>query len=389
MHPAIETIPDVDQRLSAGLTVLGFVAGTAALFAVLAMWTLLTSPDRVASAAPGGLPAIFKVVLRGGPGGGPAAGGVALSAGSRMLTMTPPRPVEITPHMAIGVSLALLGVVLTLDNLGFVEFGEVMRFWPLIPMLVGTAYIVQGREIREWGIGLAWLLVGTAFLLRNLDVFHFDLTDFLPLILVAVGLKVIFARHRRRHQAARWPGMPDPAQPPPPPGVPPPFAPTGEEAFATRFPWPPGAPAAPGTAPGTAGAGAPTAGVRGQIIRVFAILWGADRRARGPVAHVEVSADHGRLRRRPARRGADDRPDRDPGVRDVGRHRHPHPARLGRRDRGVAHPGRRRGQYAGAGAAQPPRDSARHGVHGRRRDQELIAGARRRPPCIQSSPAAT
>jgi hypothetical protein len=63
MHPAIETIPDVDQRLSAGLTVLGFVAGTAALFAVLAMWTLLTSPDRVAVAAQGGLPAIFKVVL--------------------------------------------------------------------------------------------------------------------------------------------------------------------------------------------------------------------------------------------------------------------------------------------------------------------------------------
>jgi hypothetical protein len=63
MHPAIEAIPDVDRRLSAGLTVFGLVAGTAALFAVLAMWTLLTSPDRVASAAPGGFPAIFKVVL--------------------------------------------------------------------------------------------------------------------------------------------------------------------------------------------------------------------------------------------------------------------------------------------------------------------------------------
>ena len=63
MHPVIETIPEVDQRLSAGLTAFGFVAGAAALFAVLAMWTLLTSPDRVASAAPGGLPAIFKVVL--------------------------------------------------------------------------------------------------------------------------------------------------------------------------------------------------------------------------------------------------------------------------------------------------------------------------------------
>jgi hypothetical protein len=63
MHPAIEAIPDVDRRLSAGLTVFGLVAGTAALFAVLAMWTLLTSPDRVASAAPGGFPAIFKVVF--------------------------------------------------------------------------------------------------------------------------------------------------------------------------------------------------------------------------------------------------------------------------------------------------------------------------------------
>lgn len=63
MHPTIEAIPDLDQRLSAGLTVFGVVAGTAALFAVLTMWTLLTSPDRVASAAPGGFPALFKVVL--------------------------------------------------------------------------------------------------------------------------------------------------------------------------------------------------------------------------------------------------------------------------------------------------------------------------------------
>jgi Domain of unknown function (DUF5668) len=205
-----------------------------------------------------------------------------------MLTMTPPRPVEITPHMAIGVSLALLGVVLTLDNLGFVEFGEVIRFWPLIPMLVGTAYVVQGREIREWGIGLAWLLVGTAFLLKNLDIFRFELTDFLPLILVAIGLKVIFAR-RRHHQAKGWPGMPDPVEPPPP-GVPPAFAPVGEDTFAPRFPWPPGPAPAQGPEPGPTAGGTTTAGVRGQIIRVFAILWGADRRARGPVAHVEVSA---------------------------------------------------------------------------------------------------
>jgi hypothetical protein len=69
MHRALDQIPTAaapgpfDARLSTGLTALGLVATTAAVFAVLAMWTLLTSPDRVASAAPGGLPALFRVVL--------------------------------------------------------------------------------------------------------------------------------------------------------------------------------------------------------------------------------------------------------------------------------------------------------------------------------------
>ena len=63
MHRAIDTVPTLESRLSTGLSVLGLVGMTAAAFAVLAMWTLLTSPDRVAGAVPGGLPAIVKVVL--------------------------------------------------------------------------------------------------------------------------------------------------------------------------------------------------------------------------------------------------------------------------------------------------------------------------------------
>jgi cell wall-active antibiotic response 4TMS protein YvqF len=213
-----------------------------------------------------------------------------------MLTMTPPRTVEVTPHTAIGVSLALLGVVLTLDNLGFVDAGTVIRFWPLIPMLVGVAYIVQGREVREWTIGTAWLAAGTVFLLGNLGVFKFRLVDFLPLLLVALGVKVMFRQRRksRRH----WPGMPGGAGVPPVPDPPPPSG-GGADAFRPGFPWPPGAsPADPAVAPGAgaAAAGAPASATGfagragGQVVRLFALLWGADRRVRGPVSHVEVSA---------------------------------------------------------------------------------------------------
>jgi hypothetical protein len=169
------------------------------------------------------------------------------------------------------VSLALLGVVLTLDNLGFVDAHAVFRYWPLIPMLVGAAFVVQGREMREWVIGAGWMAVGTAFLLRNLDVFHFRLSDFLPLILVAVGVKVIFGRSRRQTPPPPggphwgWPGMPGV------PPVPPPPAEFGGPPF--------GAP--------TLGA-PPPAGA--ETLRVFAMLSGADRRHRGPLAHVEAAA---------------------------------------------------------------------------------------------------
>lgn len=200
---------------------------------------------------------------------------------------------EITPHTAIGVSLALLGVVLTLDNLGFVKADAVIRFWPLIPMLVGVAYVVQGREPREWAIGTAWLVVGTAFLLRNLGVFHFQLTDFLPLVLVAIGLKVIFKRRERRRP--NWPGMSDPAGPPPVPGVPPPFATAPEVAFPPGFGWPGGWGAGDAaSAAGASAAGAPpsTFGSKAgaQVVRLFAFFSGAERRVRGPVSHVEASA---------------------------------------------------------------------------------------------------
>jgi len=130
--------------------------------------------------------------------------------------MPPPRTVEITPHTLIGVSLAVLGVVLTLDNLGFVEAQDVLRFWPIVPILVGAVYIVQGRETRDWVVGTGWIAVGAAFLLRNLGVVKFRLSDFVPLILVAIGLRFMFGR-RDRPRRRRWPGMPDPTQPPPPP----------------------------------------------------------------------------------------------------------------------------------------------------------------------------
>lgn len=205
--------------------------------------------------------------------------------------MTPPRTVEVTPQTFIGVSLALLGVILTLDNLGFVNAQDILRFglrfWPVMAILAGVLYVVQGRETRDWLLGAGWITVGTAFLLRNLDVFHFELRDFLPLILVAIGVRVMFGRREARRKSRR-PGPPDPPVPPPPPGFPPAFGPMGDHTVPPRFD-PPGSAAGPAASPG-ARAGTAWNGAPAHVLRAFSFFWGTDRRHRGPVAHVEVSA---------------------------------------------------------------------------------------------------
>src|SRR5688572_22258096 len=210
-----------------------------------------------------------------------------------MLTMTPPRTVEVTPQTFIGVSLALLGVILTLDNLGFVNAQDILRFglrfWPIVPILAGVLYVVQGRETRDWLLGAGWIAVGAAFLLRNLDVFHFELRDFLPLVLVAIGIRVMFGRREARRRT-RSPATPDPSAPPPPPppGVPPAFGPMGDHAFPPRFD-PQGMHAGPAAGPSPR-TGTAWDGASAHVLRAFSFFWGTDRRHRGPVAHVEVSA---------------------------------------------------------------------------------------------------
>ena len=62
---------------------------------------------------------------------------------------------------------------------------------------------------KDW-TGVVLILVGTAFLLNTLDLVDIgDMLRFWPLILIAIGLRLVI-RDRRR-------GSPPPADAPPPP----------------------------------------------------------------------------------------------------------------------------------------------------------------------------
>jgi predicted membrane protein len=97
----------------------------------------------------------------------------------------------------VGVGLLGLGVTLTLDNMGLVDAGRILPWWPVLLVLLGASHVLQGR----WFGGSIWALVGAALLAGNLDLVDFSLLDLWPLLLVLVGGNLLWGVVRGRRVA--------------------------------------------------------------------------------------------------------------------------------------------------------------------------------------------
>lgn len=100
----------------------------------------------------------------------------------------PPR--RVRPFLP-GLLVAALGVVFLLDNLDVIDSGRILRFWPLILILAGAGHLWEARDRRAalWGAVLSG--AGGLLLLDALDLVDFDVWDLWPLVLVAIGLRML------------------------------------------------------------------------------------------------------------------------------------------------------------------------------------------------------
>jgi len=78
---------------------------------------------------------------------------------------------RVTPRLVIGLAVMLAGVVLALDNLGFLDAGSILRYWPLALIAVGITKLV-GRTCDRSG-ALVWIALGVALLALNLGLLSF------------------------------------------------------------------------------------------------------------------------------------------------------------------------------------------------------------------------
>jgi hypothetical protein len=100
------------------------------------------------------------------------------------------RPDELRhalPRLVIGLALATFGVLYTLGNLGLVDAGHLLRYWPALLIVYGLARIAASRDRSDVVQGSSWGLVGVALLLDRLHLLPVRVWDLWPLALVFFG----------------------------------------------------------------------------------------------------------------------------------------------------------------------------------------------------------
>lgn len=163
------------------------------------------------------------------------------------------------PRVVFGIVILTIGVLLTLDKLGWIEVDNIGRLWPVFLIVIGVSRLVQPASESGRGFGAILVFVGGWWLLYNLDLTDLWLWDYWPLVFVAIGLSILW-----RAVSLRGAGSPEPPSTPLGAGLPGLEPPAGE----------------PGIRAGDAEIrSSPPAGVDAdRYIRAAALLGGVKRR---------------------------------------------------------------------------------------------------------------
>jgi predicted membrane protein len=94
--------------------------------------------------------------------------------------------VRVTPRVVVGLAVMLAGLVLALDSLGFIEAGNIFRFWPLVIVAVGVVKWMS--PVPQKMSAFIWVLAGVAFLLVSLGRMSFG--GVWAMILFLVGANI-------------------------------------------------------------------------------------------------------------------------------------------------------------------------------------------------------
>ena len=90
-----------------------------------------------------------------------------------------------------GVLFVGAGIVFLLDNLDIVESWQILRFWPVLLIAAGIWSLFTARDRGTAFSGTLLAGVGGLLLLSFLDLIDFSIWQLWPLVLVAIGVRML------------------------------------------------------------------------------------------------------------------------------------------------------------------------------------------------------
>jgi len=82
--------------------------------------------------------------------------------------------------------------VFLLGNMGFLEVGRILRFWPVILIAAGVFKLIEHRDNYGSGSGIFWVVVGSLLLVGNLGILRVSFRDFWPIVLIGLGALMLW-----------------------------------------------------------------------------------------------------------------------------------------------------------------------------------------------------
>ncbi len=111
------------------------------------------------------------------------------------------KPVIPSSRLVLGTIIIILGVLFTLDNLGIIEVGNYVKFWPLAVIAFGMAIMLESSKAAGRFAGGVVILAGVLILLNNIGIIRFRIWDFWPIILILLGISIIWRGYERARYA--------------------------------------------------------------------------------------------------------------------------------------------------------------------------------------------
>jgi predicted membrane protein len=107
--------------------------------------------------------------------------------------MTPPSraAARLTPQVVLGLAIVAFGLLLTADNLDYLEAGRVIAYWPLILVAFGFAKLFQSDTTSGRLFGVVLIAVGGWMTADELWGVPLNLEQWWPVALVVLGVLII------------------------------------------------------------------------------------------------------------------------------------------------------------------------------------------------------